>query len=281
MDESILKLRLIQWLTVLCLLLGGTGALKVLAFGITGPKDDQPNKESPVADAADEERLDPQAIAELKKMTTFLDRNTQVTIKVRSVWEAIQESGMKLQFQADQEIRIKRPNQICTVSKRNDGTSRKLWYDRNTLTHLNVESNTYAQLTVPETINEMLDHALEHHDIPTPPMLDFLYGDAEASFMSEITDALYVGECVQAGRKCHHLAFSQPDLDYQIWIPTEGDPLPVKYSITWKNEPLLPWFTAYFLEWNTEPTFPDGSFAARVPKGAKRVEVSRSDDHDQ
>ena len=37
---------------------------------------------------------------------------------------------MKLQFQSDQEIRIKRPDQICTVSRRNDGTSTKLWYDR-------------------------------------------------------------------------------------------------------------------------------------------------------
>lgn len=277
MDNSVLKRRLMQWLSVLCVLFVGAGSARGQAGATTDPQGKE-TQESTAKDATETERLDPQAVAELKKMTAFLDRNAHVTLKVRSVWEAIQESGMKLQFQADQEIRINRPNQIYTVSRRNDGTTTRLWYDRNTLTHLNVEDNTYAQLTVPETINEMLDHVLEHYAIPTPPMLDFLYGDAATSFMSEITDAVYVGECVQAGRKCHHLAFSQPDLDYQIWIPTEGDPLPVKYSITWTDEPLLPWFTAYFLEWNTKPTFPDGFFAASVPKGAKRVEVARSDD---
>ena len=217
-------------------------------------------------------------MAELKKMTGFLDSNRRLVIKVRATWEALQETGMKLQFEADQEIGIQRPNQVYTISKRNDGTCRKLWYDRNTLTHLSVEDKTYARLTVPETINEMLDHVLDHYDLPTPPMLDFLYNGAEASFLSGITDALYVGECIQSGKKCHHLAFSKANVDYQIWIPTDGKPLPVKYSITWTDEPLLPWFTADFLKWDTETTFSGSSFAAALPADAKRTEVSRNDD---
>ncbi len=277
MNDSHLNRRTTQWLGMLCLICAGSGANRVLADTPAESQDQQVQK-SPTRQATEAERIDPRAVAELKKTTTLLDSKARLALKVRATWEAIQGSGMKLQFEADQEIGIKRPNQIYSISKRNDGAARKLWYERGTLTYLDVEANEYSQLSVPETINEMLDDVLEHYDIPAPPMLDFLYSDAETSFLSEITDALYVGVCLQGGKMCHHLAFSKVDVDYQVWIPTEGRPLPVKYSITWTDEPLLPWFTVDFLEWNTEPTFPEGTFTAAVPPGAKRSEVSlRSD----
>jgi len=258
----------------------GTGANRV-PTSMTEESQNQKPLNSPAGQATDVRPIDQRAVAELKKMPAFLASNTRVVLKVRSTWESIQESGIKLQFEADQELVIQRPNQVYSSSMRNDGAHQKLWYDRNTLTHLNVKDNVYAQLLVPETINEMLDQVLDRYDLPTPPMLDFLYSDAETSFLSGITQAVYVSECVQDGKKCHHLAFSKPRVDYQIWIPIAGEPLPVKYSITWTDEPLLPWFTAHFLDWNTEPVIPDGSFAAAVPANAKRTEVSLRADADQ
>ncbi|UCF33423.1 MAG: DUF2092 domain-containing protein [Phycisphaerales bacterium] len=240
----------------------------------------EPEKAAP-GQTTDEDQIDSKAAAELKKMTTYLDSREKIIFKIQTTWEAIQDSGMKLQFETKQEIGIQRPNRAYWSTIRNDGKAWRAWYDGNTLTHLDVDENTYVQLSVPGTLNEMLDFVLETFDLPTPPMLDFLYSDTETSFLSEIKRAVYVGECIQNGKKCYHLAFSKAEVDFQIWIPTDGKPLPVKYSITWTKEPLLPWFVADFLEWNTEPAFADGSFTAIMPTGAKRREEPRRVDDDE
>ena len=182
---------------------------------------------------------------------------------------------MKLQFGADQEIGIKRPNKMYGISKLDDGGTRRVWFSRNTLIHLSSDGGTYGQLTVPETIDDMLDHLLANYELPPLPMLDFLYSDSDTSFLADITAAVYVGKSAQGGRPCHHLAFSKANVDYQIWIPTEGKALPVKYSITWTNDPHLPWFTMHSIDWDLSPTFSDEAFVPTLPRGAKQVEVPR------
>ncbi len=270
MDNSILKRRLIQGFSVLCVLFVGVWATRGRAGATTDPPGKQ-TQESTAADATGTERLDPQAVAELQKMITELARYDRVIFKTRTTWEAIQDSGMKLQFDAEQEIGIHRPNKLYSIVLRDDGLRTKLFFDRSTLSYLNVTDNEYTQLPVPPTINEMLDYVLENLDLPAPPMLDFLYGDMETSFLSGLQSAWYVGESTIRGKRCHHLAFSHEDVDFQIWIPTTGQALPVKYTITWKNEPLSPWFMARFTEWNTAPSFATDAFLFVKPNGATKI----------
>ena len=217
--------------------------------------------------------VDPRAVAELQKMITELERHDEVIFKTRTTWEAVQDSGMKLQFDAEQEIGIHRPNKLYSTALRDDGRSTKFVFDRSTLSYVNMTDNEYVQLSVPATINKMLDYVLENLDMPVPPMLDFLYSDMETSFLSDLQSAWYVGESTILGKKCHHLAFSQQDVDFQMWIPTTGHALPVKYTITWTDEPHMPSFTARFTEWNTAPLFAKDAFSFVKPNGATKIDL--------
>ena len=238
-----------------------------LVVAVTGVQDAQKAEDAP--------EIDPRAVAELQKMITELGRYDKVIFKTRTTWEAIQDSGMKLQFDAEQEVGIHRPNKLYSIVLRDDGRRTKFFFDRSRLSYLNVTANEYVQLAVPATINEMLDYVLENLDVPAPPMLDFLYGDMETSFLSGLQSAWYVGESTIRGKRCHHLAFSHEDVDFQIWIPTTGQALPVKYTITWKNEPLTPWFMARFTEWNTAPSFATDAFLFVKPNGATKIDPPR------
>ncbi len=257
----------IALLCALCPALADVGVPGGLVIAVAGLQD--------AAKSNDPPDVDPRAVAELQKMIKELERYDKVIFKTRTTWEAIQDSGMKLQFDAEQEIGIHRPNKLYSIVLRDDGQRRMFWFDRSTLSHVNVTDNEYVQLAVPTTINEMLDHVLEDFDVPAPPMLDFLYSDMETSFVSELQSAWYVGESTIHGKKCHHLAFSKEDVDFQIWIPTTGRPLPVKYAITWKNEPNMPWFTAQFTEWNTAPSFAKDAFSFVKPNGATKIDPPR------
>lgn len=266
---------IVNGLWLLCSLwpsLAHAGTEPEMMLADAGPQDRAATQRT-AEDSEDVDDIDARAVAELKKMTAFLDTYEAIIIKTRTTWEAIQDSGMKLQFDADQEIGIRRPNQMYSRTVRDDGKTRKFWYDRNMLTYLDVDKNTYAQLPVPETVNEMLDYMLDNFDLPAPPLLDFLYNDAETSFLSEIESALYVGECTKGGVRCHHLAFSRTDIDYQLWIPTTGPPLPVKYAISWKNTAHIPWFIVEFTEWITSPSFSAESFSFALPAGSTKIEA--------
>ncbi len=208
-------------------------------------------------------------------MIAELERYDKVVLKTHTTWEAIQDSGMKLQFDAEQEIGIHRPNKLYSIVVRDDGQRKRIWFDGSTFSHVNVTDNEYVQLAVPPTINEMLDYLLDNLDVPPPPLLDFLYSDMETSFMSDLQSAWYVGESTIRGKKCHHLAFSMEDVDFQMWIPTTGAALPVKYTITWKNEPNMPWFVARFTEWNTAPSFAKDAFSFVKPNGATKIDPPR------
>ncbi len=258
---------MLNGLAMLCTLCPAVADVDVpggFVIAVAGLQDAEKTNEAP--------DVDPRAVAELQKMITELGRYDRVMFKTRTTWEAIQDSGMKLQFDAEQEIGIHRPNKLYSIVLRDDGQSTKFFFDRSTLSYLNVTDNEYAQLPVPPTINEMLDHVLENLDLPAPPMLDFLYGDMKTSFLSGLQSAWYVGESTIRGEKCHHLAFSHEDVDFQIWIPATGQSLPLKYTITWKNEPHMPWFTAQFIEWNTAPSFAKDAFSFVKPKGATKID---------
>ncbi len=239
--------------------------------GVAGAQDEAP---------ASDDSIDPRAVSELKKMTAVLDRATAMVVKTRTIWEAVQDSGMKLQFEARQELGLFRPNKMYGLSTRDDGAVLRTWYDGKVLTHFDAEANTVARLDVPDTINAMLDHVLDTYSISPPPLLDFIYSDAEASFLDGMTAAVYAGEAHIAGKSCHHVAFSKADVDYQMWIPTKGDPLPVKYSITWTTDPHMPWFNVDFLEWTLKQKLSDASFTAHVPPDAKTIEVPPRNDEE-
>jgi len=75
---------------------------------------------------------------------------------------------------------------------------------------------------------------------------------------------------------CHHLAFTQDNLDWQVWIEDGPQPLIRKFVITQKNEPGAPEFTALIMHWNVSDRVDDSDFAFSPPKGAAKVEMQEA-----
>ena len=117
----------------LCPALANVGVPTSLVIAVTGMQDAEETNDAPA--------VDPRAVAELKKMIAELARYDKVVLKTHTTWEAIQDSGMKLQFDAEQEIGIHRPNKLYSIVVRDDGERRKFGFDGGTLSHVNVTNN--------------------------------------------------------------------------------------------------------------------------------------------
>ena len=72
------------------------------------------------------------------------------------------------------------------------------------------------------------------------------------------------------GKPCHHLAFEQEVVDWQIWIDA-GTPLPRRLTITYKLESGEPQYTVTLRRWITDLELDDVKFEFTPPAGATRM----------
>ena len=74
------------------------------------------------------------------------------------------------------------------------------------------------------------------------------------------------------GVDCHHLAFRNTEVDWQIWVAVGDKPLPKKYVITSRWITGAPQYSTT-MSWNLTPDSLDNIFTFVVLRDAKKVEV--------
>ena len=75
------------------------------------------------------------------------------------------------------------------------------------------------------------------------------------------------------GYMCHHLVFTQENIDWQVWIQDGPQPLIRKFVITHKNEPGSPEFTGLIRQWNFIDRIADSDFVFVPPPDASSIRM--------
>jgi len=219
--------------------------------------------------------IDPEADKVLHQLS---DHNKQVNsaiFRLSDTIDDVQADGRKLQFAHIRELTVARPNKL-KVETTGDVTSRTLWIDGKTLTVLERDKNVYAQIPDPGTINQAIDLLQEKFNMSLPAA-DLLAADVYKA-MTEGCEAInYVGLGYVGDEKCHHLAFTRDNIDWQMWITAGNKPAPRKMVITYKRLPGEPQYTMQLLKIEYDPKINDSVFAAQIPKGADKIEFQPVD----
>jgi hypothetical protein len=100
---------------------------------------------------------------------------------------------------------------------------------------------------------------------------DIVYRDPHDAIMAAVDYGVVIGRASIDGVDCHHLAFSQETIDWQIWVQSGPKPLLRKLVITYKTEPGWPQYTARFSQWNLGPRLSQRFFEFKPPAGADNV----------
>jgi hypothetical protein len=153
-----------------------------------------------------------------------------------------------------------------------DTLNRAAWYDGRTITVLDKENNVYATLEAPATIDATFDKLQDDYGVVLP-LADLLYADPYAVLTAGVTYGRYLGIHLAAGVPCHHLAFSQPTIEWQIWIDAGDKPLPRKLVISYVDEPGEPQYSATIRRWTLDTKVPDGLFTFEAPEGALKIDA--------
>jgi len=214
--------------------------------------------------------IDPEAEKLLKASMTYLAAQKRFGVTVRTTIEAVLKTGQKLQFDNTGSLLVQRPNKL-RAERRGELVDQVFYYDGKSLTLYNPGQKYYATVDAPGTLEAMMDFARNKLDVIAPAG-DLIYANAYELLMQDATSGFVVGESVIEGARCDHLAFRNPDVDWQIWIQQGRQPLPRKFVITTRDVAGSPEFAIVMTKWDLAPKLSDRTFAFAPPKGAKKVD---------
>jgi hypothetical protein len=216
--------------------------------------------------------VEPRADQELKKMSAFLAKLTRFALEAEESFDEVPDGQPKLQLTNVRRIAVVRPNRLASDAA-GDTLNRAAWYDGQTVTVLDKEHNAYTSIKAAATIDATLDKLEDEYGV-TLPLADILYSDPYAVVTEGVTYGRYLGIHQAAGVPCHHLVFSQPTIEWQIWIDASDQPLPRKLVITYVQEAGEPQYSATMRRWSLDPKFSDDLFTFEAPEGAQKIDAT-------
>jgi hypothetical protein len=214
-------------------------------------------------------KIEPRADEILKKACTCLAGLKQFGLKVEETFDQMSEAGQKLQFTNRRKVLVHRPGQLMADSE-GDTTKQLFYYNGKTITLFDPAAKTYATLEAPATLDGMFDFLNENLGFSIPTA-DLIYSDPYKVLTERVEEGYYVGEHWVGDKKCHHLAFRQRGMDWQLWVDAGDKPLPLKFLITYLRLPGEPQF-ATVLTWDESAKLAEETFAFKPPADAKKIE---------
>ncbi|MBC8550633.1 MAG: DUF2092 domain-containing protein [Candidatus Brocadiales bacterium] len=194
----------------------------------------------------------------LKAMGDYLKSSEQFSFHAEIFFDDVISNGQKIQYAFTSDIAVHRPDRVY-VERRTDLGGKRFWYDGKNMTLMDVTFGVYATEPVPADIDSAMDYLMEKYGF-SPPLVDFIYQDPYRILIENVESGFYVGLHSINGARCHHLAFVQKDIDWQIWIEDGKQMVPRKFVITYKTLPESPQFSAVLSEWDLDAGLPDALF---------------------
>jgi hypothetical protein len=254
--------------TLPAILLAIAAAALCLHFGspVLAKTGQQPEAKPEATTAASD--IDPDAIAAVKKMATYLHTLKSYQVIDDVTQDDVLEDGLIVQHESKVDYLLARPNRM-RVEVTSDERHRLYLYDGKNFTVWARLVNYYATVPAPATIGELFDAVIEKYDIELPLYDLYNWGNKDED-INKIKTAVDIGPSSVGGVTCEHYAFHQEGVDWQLWIQLGEFPLPRKLVITTLTDDARPQHSDT-LTWNLAPSFNDGAFAFDPPPDAKRV----------
>ena len=179
-------------------------------------------------------------------------------------------SGKKERLSLTGVYTMRRPDRF--YAKMTGGRGLESWYNGKMLTIAAHPEKVFAQAPMPETIDRTLDALAERYDMALP-MGDLFYGSAEKALLSDTTTGGYVGTENVGDTPCVHLAFQDIGVDWELWLPAQGEPLPKRFKVVQNERTGQPVVDLTFTAWDLAPQISDATFVPKVPADYEGIAI--------
>jgi hypothetical protein len=229
---------------------------------------------APASGAADEavakSAAQSQAHDLLMRMARYLAEAKLFAVSLEDSYDAVQESGQKIEFGDRRKMVIERPARLLVEAERSDGVRTATVLNGKEIVVTDFVNNVYASMPQPGELDDSIVYLVRDFGIRLPLALLFTTR-APQEIEARVRSVDYVEKTNLLGTPAHHLVATGDTVDFQVWVADGERPLPLSIVITYKTEPGQPQFRARFKDWDMAPAVTDATFAPRLPQGAQKI----------
>ncbi|WP_454018925.1 DUF2092 domain-containing protein [Azospirillum sp. Marseille-Q6669] len=256
---------------VLCVFALVGFALVGPAFGAEAPPSDSP-PQAVEQDEPEDSAIDDEAMTVLTRMADTLAQTQRFTVTIRASYDVVQDTGEKITFSERRALTLNRPDGLRVEAQESDGKRSLVTFDGKAISVFNPDENVYAQIERAGTIDDAVRYLVQDLRVRLPLAL-LLVSTLPDELEQRLQTLDYVERDMLTAVPTDHLAGRTEDVDFQIWIATEGPPLPERVTITYKADEGEPQYRAEFSDWNLNPDVQPAQLAFHPPDGAERIPV--------
>ena len=178
--------------------------------------------------------------------------------------------GQPLHIGHTMNVTVRRPDRLAVDLTGDDGRA-KLLYDGKTAVIFSPDTNRYASIPAPNTIQGMIDQVMGKLGVDFP-LATFISDAPDKDFLSGVTSGDVVNTVTIDGTPALHLIFNQPGMELELWVEQGERAVPRRLVVTYTALPDRPNFIAELSDWKFDIQPDESIFAFQPPAGATQVE---------
>jgi len=218
----------------------------------------------------DGDDIDSDALDILKRMADTLAQAKGFTVTIRSNYDAVQDTGEKIEFGERRMVTLSRPSALKVEAQDSAGKKTIVTYDGKAIVVYTPADNVYGMVEKAGSVDNAVHYLVRDLQVRLPLAL-LLVTTLPDELDQRLVALDYVERDTLTPVPTDHLAGQTDEVDFQVWIPAEGTPLPQRITITYKNDDGEPQFRADLTDWVLNPDVSAAQLAFRPPDGAERI----------
>lgn len=213
----------------------------------------------PAQQEADTDPIDPTAASVITAATDYLSGQQKIQVNWFVTYDTVIDGREKLTEIRSGATLFSRSEGFFSTTE-NGMKSREYYFDGSSFFINDPDANTYVAAPFDGTFEDLADRVRQEYDMSLP-IWSVLSNRSHGELLTSAEAVAYVGLTRIAGRDAHHIALSNYDEDWQIWISTDPD-RPELLMLVGTDPYTQGWpqYRVFFHDWEFAPDYDPAIF---------------------
>lgn len=212
---------------------------------------------------------EPGALNALRAMSNRLRAATSFSFTARIMREEPGTNGQMLDFFRTIHAQVQRPDKM-RLEVRSDTSDVNVWCDGKNVTMMPLTGKIYTTMAAGLNLDGTLALLKSQAEAHTP-LIPFLISDPYNRFTEGLESANEIGIENDGNDQFLHLAFTEANANWQLWLSGPNEVLPRRMAIVYKKIEGQPRVVIDFSDWNVNAEIPNDAFTFVKPEGSRPV----------